>query len=161
MRDSAAPNTVRYTYTYDAEGNRTAKFIDENDNAVFDSGDTDVTEYSWDHRNRLTQVTSRNSYGGAATQFVNYVYDPFNQLIKRTVDSDGDGTSSAAIDQTFYLYDQGQVVLEFNKTGTGSVQASATSSMPICDGPSSPMEMPACEPTSLTLSAGNATDMRI
>src|SRR5262249_38238892 len=42
----------------------------------------------------------------------------------------------------------------------GSEQASETSSMPICDGPSSPMLMPACVPTTFTSSLGNATDMR-
>ena len=32
----------------------------------------------------------------------------------------------------------------------GNERARATSSIPICEGPSSPIEMPACEPTSLT-----------
>jgi RHS repeat-associated protein len=55
---------------------------------------------------------------------VDYVYDPFNQLVKRVVDSDGDQSSSpTAVDQTFFLYDQGQVVLEFEKNGTGNVAA--------------------------------------
>ena len=43
--------------------------------------------------------------------------------MKRTLDADGAGTT-AVIDRTFYLYDQGQVVLEFHKTGTGAVAAS-------------------------------------
>jgi RHS repeat-associated protein len=47
----------------------------------------------------------------------------FSQLVKRTVDSDGDGTSPSAIDQTFFLYDQGQVVLEFHKQGEETVAA--------------------------------------
>ena len=42
----------------------------------------------------------------------------------------------------------------------GQRQASATSSMAICDGPSSPMLMPAWVPTTLTLRCGKATDMR-
>jgi hypothetical protein len=42
-----------YHYTYDAVGNRTAKFIDNNHNGVLDSGDTSVTTYTWDQRNRL------------------------------------------------------------------------------------------------------------
>ena len=42
----------------------------------------------------------------------------------------------------------------------GSEQAKETSSMPICDGPSSPMLMPAWVPTTLTSRLGNATDMR-
>src|SRR5438874_13085391 len=41
----------------------------------------------------------------------------------------------------------------------GSEQASDTSSIPICDGPSSPMLMPACVPTTFTSRHGHATDM--
>ena len=43
----------------------------------------------------------------------------------------------------------------------GSEQASATSSIPIWLGPSSPIEIPEWEPTSLTFWAGKVTDMRI
>ncbi len=43
----------------------------------------------------------------------------------------------------------------------GRAQASAMSSIAICDGPSSPIEIPACVPTSFTLRFGNATDIRI
>ena len=43
--------------------------------------------------------------------------------MKRDVDADGAGTSLTAIDRPFYLYDQGQVALEFHKTGTGAVAA--------------------------------------
>ena len=42
----------------------------------------------------------------------------------------------------------------------GSEQARETSSIPICDGPSSPIEMPACVPTTFTSRHGNATDIR-
>ncbi|GAB6188113.1 hypothetical protein [Thermopirellula anaerolimosa] len=45
-----------YRYLYDAEGNRTHRFIDANQNGQLDSGDTDITQYTWDHRNRLTKV---------------------------------------------------------------------------------------------------------
>jgi hypothetical protein len=102
------------TYDYDAEGNRTRR-----------NGYESYTKYEWDHRNRLVAVidyddngTPTNEADDVVTKTVKYVYDPFNQLIKREVDPDGD-TGSAAIDQAFYLYDQGQVVLEFNKTGAG------------------------------------------
>jgi hypothetical protein len=81
--------------------------------------------YTWDHRNRLTKVTIRDSNYNITKQ-VDYVYDAFNQLVKRTVDPDGDFGSSA-IDQAFYLYDQGQVALEFQKTGAG-IQPLGTSS---------------------------------
>ena len=43
----------------------------------------------------------------------------------------------------------------------GNEHARATSSIAICDGPSSPIEMPAWVPTSFTFWFGNATDIRI
>jgi RHS repeat-associated protein len=96
-----------YTYAYDDEGNRTAKFIDDNSNSQLDAGDDDITEYEWDHRNRLTQVTERATYGGAATQVVDYVYDAFDRLISRTVDSDTE----------FLINDGRRVVLTLESDG--------------------------------------------
>jgi len=43
-----------YAYTYDAEGNRTARFLDTDADGLLDAGDTDITAYTWDYRNRLT-----------------------------------------------------------------------------------------------------------
>ena len=57
-----------YTYAYDAEGNRTEKFIDNNHDGVLDAGDTDVTEYTWDARERPTKVTDYAVEGGPATE---------------------------------------------------------------------------------------------
>ena len=56
-------------------------------------------------------------------------------------------------------------VIDGSSAGTttvkfGSEQARPTSSMPICDGPSSPMLMPAWVPTTFTSRHGKATDMR-
>ena len=34
-----------------------------------------VTEYAWDHRNPLTDLTFRASAGGTVTKRVRYVYD--------------------------------------------------------------------------------------
>ncbi len=42
----------------------------------------------------------------------------------------------------------------------GRLHARLTSSMPICDGPSSPIEMPAWVPTTFTFRFGKATDIR-
>jgi RHS repeat-associated protein len=97
---------------YDNEGNLIQKTSFSGDHTV----------YAWDHRNRLTSVTD---YDDEETNLrgVNYSYDAFNQMVKRVEDRDGD-TGSAAIDQAFYLYDQGQVALEFHKWGTGSATAS-------------------------------------
>jgi type VI secretion system secreted protein VgrG len=97
-----------YTYTYDAEGNRTSKFIDSNEDGDWDSGESRQL-YTWDHRNRLTSIThSGGSFPGTS---LTYTYDALNQLIKRTAGST----------QTFFVYEDGQVVLEFFKAGSGDV----------------------------------------
>jgi RHS repeat-associated protein len=108
-----------YSYLYDAEGNRTLQY----DYASY-------SKYEWDHRNRLVAVvdydnagTPYNEADDFVTRRVDYVYDAFNQLIKRTVDGDGNLATPADIDQTFFLYDMGQVALEFHKEGSDNVTA--------------------------------------
>ena len=108
-----------YTYSYDAEGNRTARFVDTNSNGTLDSGDTDVTEYTWDYRNRLTSVTHYAAYGDTTpTQTVTYTYDVFNHMIGRVV-TDTSGTT-----QTRFIYDGNQVLLQFDGPGGGTGSAS-------------------------------------
>ena len=50
-----------YTYSYDADGNQTARWIATStsplETAAPAAGDTDITIYTWDNRNRLTSVT--------------------------------------------------------------------------------------------------------
>jgi len=74
------------TYTYDANGNRTARFVDEDSSGDVSTGDTDVTEYEWDHRGRLVKVTDLDT-SLAVTRAVDYVYDPLDQLVAKLVDS--------------------------------------------------------------------------
>ena len=52
-------------------------------------GDTDVTKYSWDNRNRLVKVVNRAEQGGDITQTVRYTYEPENRLIAEKIDADG------------------------------------------------------------------------
>jgi RHS repeat-associated protein len=54
-----------FRYTYDEEGNRTAKI-----------SKTSRTDYFWDHRNRLVKVV-------ADGKMIKYVYDYQNRLVKR------------------------------------------------------------------------------
>jgi RHS repeat-associated protein len=136
-----------YTYTYDAEGNRTARFIDTNADGALDSGDTSVTIYGWDNRNRLVSVTSYAAYGDAPTQTVTYSYDAQNRWIGETV-TNADGS----MHRTAFAYDvlsplplgegqgeggqgpgAGQIVLQFDGqtsvvSGQSSVADGATSS---------------------------------
>ncbi len=101
-----------YAYAYDAEGNRTARFVDVDSSGTLTAGDTSVSEYAWDHRNRLTGVTSRPVYGANPTQTVAYRYDAFNRLVARQIDPDGAGPQ--AVQSTYYAYDGDQIALEFD-----------------------------------------------
>jgi RHS repeat-associated protein len=48
------------------------------------------------------------------TQTVDYSYDPFNQLLRRTHDPDGPLESAATITDTYFSYQHNQIVLQFN-----------------------------------------------
>lgn len=107
-----------YTYQYDAEGNRTARFVDEDESETLNSGDSDVSLYSWDHRNRLTKVEHRALYQSANDQVVSYLYDAFDRKIGRDLDSDGNGTLDR---RERYVYDGADVIADFvDPDGTGS-----------------------------------------
>ncbi|MCE5268857.1 MAG: autotransporter-associated beta strand repeat-containing protein [Planctomycetaceae bacterium] len=124
-----ATDSAGYTYSYDNEGNRVARFIDANANGVIDSGDSEITTYQWDYRNRLTEVeyfASAANYGAAtpiSDLVVSYTYDYANRLIKEVVDSDGT-SGSTAVKQTVFAYDGIEAVLQFEKTGTGALAGS-------------------------------------
>jgi RHS repeat-associated protein len=91
-------STPSTTYTYDANGNTTAK-----------TDSTGTTTYSWDYENRLSSVTLPGS-GGT----VSYRYDPFG---RRTYKSSSAGTS-------IYAYDNDNLIEETN--GAGAVVARYT-----------------------------------
>jgi len=110
--DNQLTSDGTYRYLYDAEGNRTARFVDVNTNGQLDSGDTNITEYTWDYRNRLTNVTERATYGGAATKSTDFAYDYVNRLVSETADPDGAGEEGA--EETFFAYDGNQIALQFN-----------------------------------------------
>ena len=77
-----------YHYQYDAEGNRIARWVQSPGNAgkpAPASGDTNITLYAWDNRDRLTSVTQYATYGGSATQTVTYIYDASNRWIGETI----------------------------------------------------------------------------
>jgi RHS repeat-associated protein len=82
-----------YNYAYDDEGNRTTR-------THISTGE--VTEYTWDYRNRLTKVVVKNS-SGTVLEESRFTYDVNNNLILRWHDPDGAG--SAAADQFFTAYD--------------------------------------------------------
>src|SRR4029079_7395654 len=121
--DTAADNRLTsddyFTYEYDDEGNRTRRYVDGG-SAGFGSGDTYITEYTWDHRNRLTNVThyaSYSDYSSNPDQEIEYSYDAFDQLIKRVADPDGPNSSYYDIRPTIFVWENGQVVLQYDGFG--------------------------------------------
>jgi RHS repeat-associated protein len=104
-----------YTYQYDAEGNRTAKFIDNDGNWALSASDTYITQYAWDHRNRLLRITTKAGEGQPISKNVAYTYDPFDRLVITVVDPDGD-LGSAELERTCYIYDRGQIVVQVDGT---------------------------------------------
>jgi RHS repeat-associated protein len=87
---TAPSSGVVYTYTTDAEGNRTSRFRDYNGNGIFDSGDGAVTFYYYDNRNRLVEALSGSGYGGYVTNDVYFSYDYLGRETVRAFDSTGD-----------------------------------------------------------------------
>ena len=80
-----------YAYTYDDEGNLKTR-----------TGNGSTRTFTWDYRNRLTSVVENSITLGS------YGYDASNQRISKTT---GGVT-------TRYVYDRGNVALEFNGTAT-------------------------------------------
>ncbi|MFO0941919.1 MAG: RHS repeat-associated core domain-containing protein [Pirellulales bacterium] len=72
-----------YSYTYDNEGNvlRRTKIVGGQ-----------VTDYAWDHRNRLVSVTEKVSATGAITKKTEYIYDAFDQRVGKRLDIGTIGT---------------------------------------------------------------------
>jgi RHS repeat-associated protein len=118
-----------YYYQYDADGNQVARWVDNNSGSESSPqpNDTNITIYTWDNRDRLTSVTSYDNYtdyqSGTATQTVTCIYDVFNRWIGETVTTYSGGSPSS-VHTTDFAYDGNQIVLQFDKDGTGNVTAS-------------------------------------
>ncbi|MEM6434653.1 MAG: RHS repeat-associated core domain-containing protein [Cyanobacteria bacterium P01_D01_bin.115] len=94
-----------YTYQYDNEGNRTRRV---------ETATGEVTEYSWDHRNRLTKIETKDS-SGTVTHAVAYTYDVYDRRITKSIDADGDGAGVASEEN--FVYDGGHIALVFDENG--------------------------------------------
>ncbi|MBX3414202.1 MAG: RHS repeat protein [Pirellulales bacterium] len=106
-----------YRYGYDAEGNRTSRYVDADSSGTLNAGDTDVTLYDYDHRNRLAKVTHKPSFGAANDRVISYLYDPFDRRIGRDLDADGNGTIDR---RERWVNDGSEAILEFvDPDGTG------------------------------------------
>ncbi|MEG4465002.1 FG-GAP-like repeat-containing protein [Microcoleus sp. D3_18cC1] len=94
-----------YNYEYDGEGNLRKRT---------DIVTGEVTEYSWDYRNRLTQVVGKNS-GGSVIKSAQYSYDGLNRRIVREVDADGAGSAAPQVERL--VYDGQHIALTFDGGG--------------------------------------------
>ena len=93
--DNRQQSDSEWTYQYDDNGNLVRQTNKSNGSVV---------AYTFDVRNRLTDVSSRESLGGTLTKGVHYGYDAINRRISRALDSNGDG--SADVMEYFVNYGQ-------------------------------------------------------
>ncbi len=91
-----------YYYTFDAEGNRTAKYINTHDSSL-DSYATDITIYTYDNRDRMTGLKHYASYGDDPDLAIVYSYDAFNRLTQENE------TAGGSLDER-YVWDGGNLL---------------------------------------------------
>jgi RHS repeat-associated protein len=128
-RDNQMTSNGTFHYEYDAEGNRSMRYIwtDANSNGEADPGErSQITEYTWDQRNRLVSVIDRPSEGANSTQEVTYQYDYQNRLVRKNLDPDG-ASGYATMHQTAFVYDGIETLMQFEKDGTGDIATSGLS----------------------------------
>jgi len=105
-----------HRYLYDAEGNRRFRFVDNDSSGDLTAGDTAITEFVWDHRNRLVAVkdfADHTAYAaGAPSQVVEHTYD-FGNRWTRKVFNPGQPDERA----TIFVYDGNQIILRADGTG--------------------------------------------
>jgi RHS repeat-associated protein len=101
--DNQLTSDGTYDYAYDADGNLITK-------TTIATGATE--NFTWDYRNRLTEITYKNS-AGTITGTVQYTYDPLNRRISQTV-TNGSGTVTL---NEHYIYDGNALVLVLDGSG--------------------------------------------
>jgi len=121
-------------YTYDSAGNRTGSgYVVGTGNRLLSDGTYDYeyddegnlirrtekatgakTEYTWDYRNRLTNVVFKDG-GGAVTKSITYTYDVFDRRIGVAVDPDGSGPQGVQVER--FVYDGLDITLAFDGSG--------------------------------------------
>jgi RHS repeat-associated protein len=99
----------KFRYEYDVVGNRTKRT---------DKLTAEVTNYSWDVRDRLTGLVVKNALG-EEVRSAGYTYDVYNQRIAKTVDMDGAGAGVATTERYVYGGDQ-NIDLIFDQNGNVS-----------------------------------------
>ncbi len=107
----------KWWYTYDANGNRTARArtATRNENTISIEKNGEYWEYTWDYHNRLIKVQQFNAPDNAQNVKVEYTYDVMNRRIER--ESYTSGTSEL----TQYAYGRNGALTYQKKTEGSSV----------------------------------------
>jgi RHS repeat-associated protein len=95
----------KFNYEYDKEGNRVKRT---------EIATGEVTNYEWDHRNRLVGVETKDSSGQVLSNSA-YTYDVFDNRIAKSVDADGAGAGVAK--EEYFVYDGDHIALTFDGEG--------------------------------------------
>ncbi len=97
----------KYRYEYDKVGNRTKRT---------NKTTNEVTEYTWDVRDRLIGFKLKNA-SGTVIKSATYIYDVYDQRIAKIVDPDGVGSLPAMTERFVYGSSQ-NIALVFDGNGT-------------------------------------------
>jgi RHS repeat-associated protein len=119
-------NSAGYSEYQSSEGVRhyrieVGQFVTGAFNYLIFANDNDATGQVDGIFSNIRIYEASDAWGDPLAQSVDYAYDAFNQLIGRTIDADGD-FGSAPIEQTAFIWDGGQQVLQFDKTGSGDIE---------------------------------------
>ena len=112
-----------FTYEYDNEGNLTRRS---------ETSTGSYRNFTYDYRNRLTEVEDFPPSLGSPTQKIDYGYDAFNRRVSREVttytttegsNDGGEGGDSTTTSSTYtekFIYDGDHVVLDFLSTDSSA-----------------------------------------
>jgi hypothetical protein len=85
-----------------------------------DSGDTNIRQFVWDHRNRLAVVKDYADYtayqSNSPSQAVEYVHDFGNQSVRKLLDCEGNQVPDAG---TVVVYYGSRIMFEFESSPPG------------------------------------------
>ena len=112
--DNELQSDGTYTYGYDPDGNCTSRT-----QIALTASSQFYTLYTWDNRNRLTEVTYENK-SSQITSTVQYTYDVENRWIGETVTTytTPGNLSAGTTTQQEFVYDGNQIVLQFSNTSS-------------------------------------------
>jgi YD repeat-containing protein len=100
-----------YSYEYDVDGNRTKRTK---------LADSSYETYTWDARNRLVNITMKNS-SNVLQKVIDYRYDHENRLLHRVLKNYVNGVQQPAI-WKMLLHDDNQIVMEMEKVAGSDIK---------------------------------------